>query len=129
MKQTIFMEKYPIFTLEIGKDECSYKDVNEIIEYFKSKIKSDKIASYIGEFDHYAHTSALEDGEIAADIKDAKLVVFCFGPKLPNAQMLAVRPRSIGVCEKEGCFVISFLEAPMPAINQKIKEWAKGLIG
>lgn len=127
MKQTMFMEKYPIFTLEIGKDECKYANVDEIIAYFKNKIEEDKTAAFIGEFDHYSHTDSLEGGEIAPDILDAKLVAFCFGPKLPNPQMLAVRPRSIGVCEKADGFVISFLEAPMPAINQKMEDWAKAL--
>jgi hypothetical protein len=41
--------------------------------------------------------------------------------------MLAARPRSIGVCERKNDFVISFLEAPVPAINQKMEEWAKSL--
>lgn len=128
MKQTMFMEKYPIFTLEIGKNECKYQKIDEIIEYFKEKIKGDKMAAYIGEFDHYAHTTSLDGGEVASDILDAKMVVFCFGPKLPNPQMMAIRPRSIGVCERDGEFVISFLEAPMPAINQKMEEWAKALV-
>lgn len=128
MKQTMLMDKYPIFTLEIEKSGCMYKKADEIVEYFKDKINSDETAAYIGEFDHYNHTCSLEGGEIAPDILDAKLVAFCFGPKLPNPQMLAIRPRSIGVCERKNDFVISFLEAPMAAINQKMIDWTKALI-
>jgi hypothetical protein len=127
MKQTMFMEKYPIFTLEIEKSECRFKSVEQIVSYFKTLIEEDAIAAFIGEFDHFAHTGGVAGGEIAPEILDAKLVVFCFGQKLPNPQMLAARPRSIGVCERENDFVISFLEAPVPAINQKMEEWAKSL--
>ncbi len=128
MKQTTFMEKYPIFTIEIEKNECKFKSAEQIASYFKTLIKEDGIAAFIGEFDHFAHTGGLPGGEIAPDILDAKLVLFCFGQKLPNPQMLAARPRSIGICERENDFVISFLEAPMPAINQKMEEWAKSLV-
>ncbi|MCI4400120.1 MAG: hypothetical protein JHC37_06105 [Campylobacteraceae bacterium] len=127
MKQTMFMEKYPIFTLEIEKSECRFKSVEQIVSYFKTLIEEDAIAAFIGEFDHFAHTGGVAGGEIAPEILDAKLVVFCFGQKLPNPQMLAARPRSIGVCERKNDFVISFLEAPVPAINQKMEEWAKSL--
>ncbi len=128
MKQTTFIDKYPILTTEIGKNECIYKTTDEIIEYFKDKIQQDKTAAYIGDFDHYKHTTSLEGGEVSSEILDAKMVVFCFGPKLPNPQMLAIRPRSIGVCERQDDFVISFLEAPVPAINQKMIDWIKALV-
>ncbi len=128
MKQTTFMEKYPIFTLEIEKNECKYKNVDEIIEYYKELISKDEIAVFIGEFDHHGHTKSLDGGEIAGDILNAKIVVFCFGHKIPNPQMLAVRPRSIGVCEKENSFVVSFLEAPMEPINTKMENWTKALV-
>lgn len=128
MKQTIFMEKYPIFTLEVDKKECKYQSVDKIIMYFKELIDKDPVAAFIGEFDHYLHTKSVEGGEVASDIVDAKLVAFCFGPKLPNPQILAIRPRSIGVCEKAESFVISFLEAPMPSINEKMEKWAKALV-
>lgn len=127
MKQLTFMEKYPIFTFEITKNESIYVSIDEIMNYFSNLVKNDTTAKYIGEFNHYEHTSALVDGEISHDIIDARLIVFCFGQKLTNPNILAVRPRSIGVCEKEGSFVISFLEAPMPAINTKVEGWIKGL--
>jgi hypothetical protein len=124
MKQAVFMEKYPIFSLEIGKNESKYDTTDAIISYLKEQISLNPVAAYIGEFDHYAHTSEL-GGEINPDIKTAKMVVFCFGQKLPKPEMMAVRPRSIGVCDMGEKFVITFLEAPMPAINETIEGWLK----
>ena len=59
MKQVTVMEKYPVFTIELNKNETSYKNVDEIFNYLKSKIEAHPIATYIGEFDHYKHTDSL----------------------------------------------------------------------
>jgi hypothetical protein len=127
MKQTLLQEKYPVYTLEISKSETKHKNCDEIIAFLKSRVDEHKIACYIAEFDHYAHTTALEEGEIAEGIIAAKNIVFCFGIKLPKAEMMAVRPRSIGVVEYDDRFVVSFLEAPMPMANQAMESWAKAL--
>lgn len=50
-------------------------------------------------FNHYSHTNGLEGGEIADEIIDAKNVLFCFGTKLPKAEILSLRPHSIGIAE------------------------------
>ncbi|WP_028488825.1 DUF6858 family protein [Thiothrix lacustris] len=129
MKQTMLMEKYPIYTLEIGKDEIAHKTMDAILDYFLAKIDAHPIAQRIALFDHYAHTKALGDkGEINPEILDARDVVFCFGQKLPTPQMLAIRPRSIGVAEMADKFVISFLETPMPHANEAMEAWVKGLV-
>jgi len=127
MKKTVLMEKYPVFTLEIGKAETPYSSVDAIIDYFKAQVEADPIATYIGLFDHYAHTKSLESGEIAPEIRDAKNILFCFGQKLPDPKMLSVRPRSIGVAETEAAFIVTFLEAPMQPMNEKMEAWAKSL--
>ncbi len=127
MKQSLFMEKYPIFTIEISKNESKYDTANAIIAYLKEQITADPIAAFIGEFDHHAHTESI-NGEINPEIKEAKMVVFCFGQKLPKPEMMAARPRSISVCDMGEHFVITFLEAPMPAINQVIEGWIKKII-
>ena len=127
MKQITVMEKYPVFTLEINKNETSYKNIDEIFTYLKEQIAAHPVAIYIGEFDHYAHTSSLEVGEINAAIKDAKNLICCFGKKLPKAVILAVRPRSIGVAEMPENFVVSFLEAPNPDANATMEKWVKGI--
>jgi len=128
MKQSIVMEKYPVFELDIKKSETTFKTADEIIAYLKEKIDNHPIAVYIATFDHYSHTKSLADGEISSDILDAKNIVCCFGKKLPKANMLAVRPRSIGVAELSDEFVVSFLEAPNPMANDAMESWVKGII-
>ena len=127
MKQVTVMEKYPVYTIEITKKETTYKSVDEIFVYLKNKIEAHPIATYIGEFDHYTHTSSLEVGEISESIKDAKNIICCFGKELPKPEMLAVRPRSIGVAEMADSFVVSFLEAPNPDANAAMESWVKGI--
>jgi hypothetical protein len=127
MQQTILQEKYPVFVLDIEKTETHYKTTDEIIKFFKEKIDSHPVCRYIGEFDHYTHTKSLPNGEIADDIKDCKIIMFCFGNKLLNGKIAAVRPRSIGVTEYENKFEIAFLEAPALIANEVMEGWVKEL--
>lgn len=127
MKQITVLEKYPVFTLEVSKEETSYLSVDEIIAHFKERIEEHPIAAYIGIFDHYAHTSSLEEGQISEEIKAAKNIICCFGKSLPKPVVLAVRPRSIGVAELDDRFVISFLEAPNPDANAAMENWVKAV--
>ena len=128
MKQITVMEKYPVFTLRVEKSETDYQTIDEIFTYLKVQVDLHPIATYIGEFDHYAHTSSLEVGEIADDIKAAKNFICCFGKALPKPEVMAVRPRAIGVAELEDAFVVSFLEAPNPDANKAMEQWVKGLV-
>jgi hypothetical protein len=127
MKQSLFQEKYPIFTLEVNKDETAFRSVDGIIAFFKERIDAHDVARFIATFDHYSHTKSLEAGQISADILDAKNIVFCFGIALPNPAVMAVRPRSIGVTELSDRFVINFMEAPMPVANNSMESWAKAV--
>ena len=127
MQKTIFMDKYPIFSLEIKKDETTYKNVDEVIGYLKSLVEKHPVATYIAIFDHYGHTPSMEAGVINDDIKDAKNLIFCFGKQLPSTKILAVRPRSIGVSELENSFVIDFLEVPNEQLHAVTEDWAKSV--
>ena len=127
MKEITVLEKYPVFTIEISKNETSYKSVDEVLRYLKNKIDAHPIAAYIGEFDHYTHTSSLEEGKISEDIKNAKNIICCFGKVLPKPEVLAVRPRSIGVAEMAESFVVSFLEAPNKDANNAMVNWVEGI--
>lgn len=127
MKQTLLQEKYPIYILGLDKEETSYRNVDDIIAYFRQKIELHPGAVLIGEFDNYAHTSSLPEGKIDEEITAAKNIVFCFGKKLMNPEILAVRPRSIGVIEMNDHFVISFLEAPNPVANDAMESWTLAL--
>jgi hypothetical protein len=127
MKQTVLLEKYPVYELELDKNETTYQSAEEVIEALKTMIQAHPLVSYIGDFDHYTHTRNLAAGEIAPGIRDARLVVFCFGVKLPNPHVLAVRPRSIGVADMGDRFVINFLEPPMPVATEAMEGWVKSL--
>lgn len=127
MQYTHFMEKYPTHHQDLLKTETSFGSVDDFIGYFHNKVEADPRACFIAEFDHYAHTRSLPDGEIAENIRAAKHLVFCFGIKLPDPLAMAPRPRSIGVCELDERFVISFLEAPNPAMNATMRGWVEGL--
>ncbi len=127
MKKTIFMDKYPVYSLELLKTELEVTSVSEITEYFKTKIEAHPIAKFIAIFDHYEHTKEL-DGPIMDGLKDAKNIIFCFGQAIPNTKILAARPRSIGICELENSFVIDFIEAPKEQLHDVMESWTKGLI-
>lgn len=126
MKQMLLQEKYPVFVAEIGKDETSCKTVDDVVARLKAKIAENPKVQFIAVFDHYAHTRAI-GGEIAPDIQAAVDVIFCFGLALPNAQVLAVRPRSIGVADLGDKFLLSFMEAPMKPANEAMEAWVKSL--
>jgi hypothetical protein len=46
---------------------------------------------------------------------------------LPDAKMLAVRPRSIGVADLGDIFEVSFLEVPNEALQQVSEDWVKSI--
>lgn len=121
------MDKYPTHHVNILKSETTCTSVDDIIGFFRDKVEADLNASFISEFDHYAHTKSLAEGEVAEGIHAAKHLVFCFGIKLPNPLAMAVRPRSIGVCEMDDCFAVSFLEAPNPVMHQVMLGWVAEL--
>jgi len=127
MKQTTFMEIYSIHEIDIKKTQTRFSNVDEIIAYLKTKVDEHTVATYIATFDHYAHTTSLEEGSISPEILDAKNIIFCFGKEIPKAQVLGVRPRSIGVAERSEDFVLSFLVAPNPAANATMIEWCKSI--
>ncbi|NTU91344.1 MAG: hypothetical protein HGB01_11610 [Chlorobiaceae bacterium] len=127
MNQTLLHEKYPIYILELGKDETSCRSVDDIIAYYGQKIDAHPVATCIGVFDHFAHTATLPEGCIDEAIRAAKNVVFCFGKEIMNPKVLAIRPKSIGVAELANSFIISFLEAPNPAANEAMETWTLAL--
>ncbi len=127
VKQTLLLEKYPVFVLELARSESRLGSVDEICAYFRERIEAHRCGQFIGVFDHYAHTCALPEGTVGDDVLAAKNVLFCFGIALPNPYVLAVRPRSIGVAETPTGFVVTFLEAPMPVANAAMEDWANGL--
>jgi hypothetical protein len=127
LKQTLLQEKYPVFSLELSRDETRFVSVGEIADYFRQCIEAHRSACFIAEFDHHAHTRSLPEGRIGRGIRAAVNIVFCFGITLPDPHVLAVRPRSIGIAETDDGFLITFMEAPMPVANSAMEGWANGL--
>jgi hypothetical protein len=127
MQKTILMDKYPVHSFELNKDETNFTNVDEIIQTLKSFIDAHPVAVYITIFDHYAHTKSLADATIDENILDAKNLVFCFGKQIPTSKILAVRPRSIGVCKTTTGFNIDFMQAPNDQLNNTMIEWVESL--
>lgn len=121
--RTLFLDKYPVHSLEIQKEETTFKSVPEIMEHLKAKVEAHKIATCISIFDHHTHTKNI-NGTVAPEIKDAQNIIFCFGAMLPNTKMLAARPRSIGVAELENSFAVEFMEAPIDELHKVMESWA-----
>ncbi len=126
MKQSLLMEKYPVFDMTLPKSETSCASVDEILAALKASIDAHPKVAYIATFDHFAHTKAI-GGTVAETITDAKNIVFCFGIALPNAHVLAVRPRSIGVADLGDAFHLAFLEPPMEMATKEMEAWCKAL--
>ena len=117
------MDRYPVHSLTIQKNETNFTTVDEIIGHLQSLIAQNPVATFIAVFDHYTHTTDLEEGKINPEIKDAKNLIFCFGKQIPNPKILAVRPRSIGVTELEDSFSIDTLEAPNAQLHETLVKW------
>jgi len=127
MTQLTVMDKYPVNELTISKEKMNYKSVDEVLDYLKEKIDAHPVATFISIFDHYTHTKGLEVGEINEDILDAKNIIFCFGKQIPNAAIMAVRPRSIAVVEYKDNFVITFMDAPNPQAHEAMISWVENI--
>jgi hypothetical protein len=118
---------YPVFAQEFSKKEIAIETLDALCRYFNERIEKHPVAKYICTFDHYAHTTTLEDAEIEKTIIGAKIVLLCFGKKLLDPKILSVRPRAIGLCETESHFVISLLEPPNPVMTETMINWVRDL--
>ena len=127
MQQTLRQDTYSVYCLEIAPEETPFATVEEIAGYFRERIEAHRSARFIAEFDHYAHTKSLPEGQVDEEILGARNLVFCFGIALPDPRALAVRPRSIGIAQTRSGFLVTFLETPMPIANTAMEDWAEGL--
>lgn len=123
MQQVLLQDKFPVRLRKYDRSELRFSALDELCQYFRDRIEEHPFACYIGTFDHYSHTTGLSDGIVDSSIIGAKNVMFCFGKKLNSPKVLSVRPRSIGICETESGFVISFLEAPSPTATEMMEQW------
>lgn len=118
-------DKYPVHHTQVAK-RPGRTNATEVVAELKRRIADHGTACHIGDFDHFTHTRGL-GGELPAGLVDARNVVFCFGPKIDDPRVLAVRPRAFGVAEFSDHFVVSFLEAPAPAANDAMRRWVEEL--
>ena len=123
MNKSMLLEKYPVYSVEIIKQDCTCEHVDAVLARLKEQIESHPVATYIGEFDHYQHVAKQPEGKIDEAIQAAKHILFCVANAIPNPLIGAARPRAISVVEMQDKFVISFLEAPVSEVNQLIGEW------
>ena len=121
------LETYPVFSLTLERSETRFKTVDEITGYLTEKIEADKIAHLISVFDPSSYIRSQEQGHIGDDILATRSIVFCFGITLPGPEVMAERPRSIGICELRSGFFITFMEVPMPVANTRIENWVRSL--
>jgi hypothetical protein len=127
MQQIRINDKFPVFTLEIPKNETSCGNTDEVIDALKAKIEEHPVARFITVFDHYGHVKAQEKGEIDPSILNSKNVLFCMSAAIPNAMIASLRPRSIAVNELADKFVVNFMEAPMEAPTNTMMAWVSSL--
>jgi len=120
------LNRYPILSEEIAKSDTPLRNVDEILARLRDRVTGDRGTEYLGIFDHYGHSVRL-GGRIHPEVQDAKEIMFCFGPALPDVELLALRPRAIGVADLGNRFVISFLEAPSEETNQSLARWIEEL--
>jgi hypothetical protein len=127
MNKITLFDKYPVYSEEINKHDTNCQHIDDILKQLKEKIKAHPVASFICEFDHYAHVSAQAEGKISNEIKASKHILFCVANAIPNPLIAAVRPRALSVVEMDHKFVISYLEAPVETANQLMAGWIEGL--
>lgn len=123
MEEMRLMDQYPIHWRKFTCEEVAYEGLDAICDYLIACVEQHPFAQYIGAFDHYAHTTGISGGEIAEDIQGAKILIFCFGKKLLKPTILAVRPRSIGICQTRTGYVVSYMEAPTAELTRQMDRW------
>lgn len=124
MKFIKLKDLYPVYVRNIPSKEYS---IDSIIEILQGNIKNHPFAQFIAVFDHYALTSSIEGHVLSEDILGAKDLIFCFGKELPVPEMLAIRPRSIGIAKTKDGFTLSFMQAPNEQATQSMIDWVEAL--
>ena len=126
MTKSIFKDKFSINSIQINKTNTTFTNAYDMASFLENKITSHPVATFISIFDNYEHTSNIK-GEIQDGIKNALVVIFCFGKAIPSSKIMSIRPRSFGITEYEDCFSIDFMDAPSDEMTQIMITWAKEL--
>lgn len=126
MQRVLIQNTYPVLMEEIAKADTPLRNVDEIIASLRERVLADRGIALIGVFDHYGHSVHL-NGAIRPEVQDAKQIVFCFGPALPEIELMALQPRAIGVADLGNRFFISFMEGPNAETNHVLADWVDEL--
>jgi hypothetical protein len=116
MQQKIINEKFPVYYQEIMKGSSPYGNIAEIIDALKAGLAKNPSSQVIAVFDLHDHVQK-RGGKIADGILGAQTLLFCVANAIPHADIVALRPRSIGVTEFADRFVLNFLEAPAQPVT------------
>jgi len=116
MQQKIINEKFPVYYQEIMKESTPYRNITEIIDALKAGLAKNPSSQIIAVFDLHDHVQK-RGGKIADGIFGAQTLLFCVANSIPHADIVALRPRSIGVTEFADRFVLNFLEAPAQPVT------------
>jgi hypothetical protein len=127
MDKTILLDKYPVYSEVVEKNDTDYERIDDVMAHLKAKIDEHPVARYIADFDHYAHVAEQPEGKIADGIMASKHLLFCVANAIPNPVIAAARPRAISVVELVDKFVLSYLEAPVEMANQLMTDWIDSL--
>lgn len=114
-----------VYSRDLPKSD-RYRSIEDVAAALRANIEAHHLAVYIALFDHYEHTSNRK-GELYDDLVAAMVLVFCFGPKIPAARVLALKPRSFGIAEHVGHFTVNFQKAPSPDLTDTMKQWLSDL--
>ena len=116
MQQKIINEKFPVYYQEIMKGSTPYRNIAEIIDALKAGLAKNPSSQIIAVFDLHDHVQK-RGGKIADSIFGAQTLLFCVANAIPHADIVALRPRSIGVTEFADRFVLNFLEVPAQPVT------------
>jgi len=128
MQRSVSHEKLAICTVEVAKSETRLRSLDEIVDYLRACIEAEPLARSSPSSTLRAHALAAERrhrrGHPRRQEPGVLLRHHAAGPAGPGA-----RPRSIGVCELDDRFVLTFAEAPMPVANLAMERWALSVVG
>ncbi len=127
MEKKIINEEFPIYYKEIAKRDTSYKHIGEIIAALQTRLADNPSAQVIAVFNLYDHVR-MRDGQVADEILGAQNLLFCVANAIPNSDLVALRPRSIGLTEFADRFVLNFMEAPAHPVTETMRTLIEAVV-
>lgn len=127
MQRIHLHDEYPVLVEVIDKSATDCRDLNAVVARLSDQVKGHPASVQLGVFDHYAHVRAQPEGRIAEGIQGSKNLMFCLSTAIPDPLIGAVCPRSLSVTELADRFLVCWMQAPTPAVNEVIAGWLDSL--